>query len=282
MGRLGKQGTDTLPPRLYKHRRWTDDYGKVVQHSRVMLSHNAIYFSSARKFNDPFDCRIRIEFEEVSDTYIRERMIHLLKKRTPNISDADLQATVDFEMSQRTWENLDALQKWQEKNQERMFNQGIFGLSEPKDNLLMWSHYADKHGGFCVGFDSQRLEDFFDRLFVNDGTIIDSRIVQYVPDYPVFYFHGMDEEEFYVQPLITKSAVWEYEEEYRFILMDKANVQYSLDNGIIVEVIFGCEMPDEHKNEIKDVLREKGSKVQLFEARKKDKSFGLDFIPIDY
>jgi len=34
---------------------------------------------------------------------------------------------------------------------------GIFSLSKSKNNLLMWSHYADSHKGYCIGFDHEML-----------------------------------------------------------------------------------------------------------------------------
>ena len=267
---------DPVPPRLYKYRCWTDEY------HRRMLTHNAIFFTSARNFNDPFDCTIPVEIEDVSDSYVKERIVRLQRESTPNISDDELQVIVDYEMSQRTWENPVELQKWHENYQESKFSQGIFGLSEPRDNLLMWSHYANSHKGFCVGFDTSALEAFFKRIFEEDEKHIVFPVkVEYQRNYPIFRFHGMDYREFYVRPLTTKSADWGYEKEYRYIRMEKADVQYSLDSGIIVEVILGCQMPSEHKSEIKEVLREKGSKAELFEARMKEKSFGLDFIPVD-
>lgn len=277
MGKTNKPLVDPVPSRLYKYRCWTDKY------HRRMLTHNAVYFASARKFNDPFDCRIPVEIEEVSDSYVRERMVYLLKQSTPNISEAKLQDILDYEMSQRTWENPVKLQKWHDNHQKAKFNQGIFGVSEPKDNLLMWSHYADSHKGFCVGFDREILDSCFKSFFEEDAKhLVMLEKVEYQREYPRFRFFEMAPQDFYIKALASKSADWIYEQEYRFIRMDKADFEYQLDNGIIVEVIFGCEMPDDHKSVIKDILREEGGKIELFEARMKEKSFGLDVIPVDY
>lgn len=282
MDKTYKPPDDTVPSRLYKYRCWTDESGNVIDHSRRMLSHNAVFFASARTFNDPFDCKIPVEIEKVSDSFVRKRMVYLLKEEYPSISDKELRKRVEFEMSQRSWEDLDKLQHWHKVYQESKYEQGVLSVSEPRDNLLMWSHYADSHKGFCVGFDTKRLEAFFNQLANHDHIAVVTRKVAYVLDYPTLNFFKLDDPSLYAEPLSIKSSDWEYEQEYRFIRMNKANIQFGLDTGIIVEVIFGCEMPDEHKREIKDVLREKGSKVELFEARKKDKSFGLDFIRIDY
>ena len=31
-------------------------------------------------------------------------------------------------------------------------NFGAFSMSQLKDNILMWSHYANQHKGFCIEF----------------------------------------------------------------------------------------------------------------------------------
>ena len=38
---------------------------------------------------------------------------------------------------------------------------GVFCLSQNSDSFLMWSHYADSHKGFIIGFDSEH--EFFQK-----------------------------------------------------------------------------------------------------------------------
>ncbi|MBV9575704.1 MAG: DUF2971 domain-containing protein [Gammaproteobacteria bacterium] len=41
---------------------------------------------------------------------------------------------------------------------EYVHNQlGILSLSSCNDSILMWSHYADFHKGFCIGFKTNSL-----------------------------------------------------------------------------------------------------------------------------
>jgi len=247
-----------------------------------MLTHNAVWFASARDFNDPYDCTIPTAPGPITDEKAEERMRYLLSKENPRISEGDLKGQIAYWMKRKPWQDPENLERTSQLDQERKFAQGILTMSACRDDILMWSHYANAHGGFCVGFDTASLDAYFKRLYNNDGLIIDLRKVDYVEECPHFEFYEMDEQDWFVRPLITKFRVWEYEQEYRFLLIDKTNIQFALDNGIIVEVILGRQMPSEHKEEIKEVLREKGSKVELFEARMKEKSFGLDFISVDY
>ena len=79
---------------------------------------------------------------------------------------------------------------------------GMFCLSGKWDNTLMWSHYTDDHRGFLVEFDGE--SSFFDFgfekvVYSNERPLLLSR-----PD-------GWNDPSVF----ITKSADWEYEEEYR-------------------------------------------------------------------
>ncbi|EPJ44297.1 MAG: hypothetical protein OFPII_35920 [Osedax symbiont Rs1] len=64
---------------------------------------------------------------------------------------------------------MEAVVKQMEDNQEFLLMgiahqdfdmYGILSMTERIDNLLMWSHYADSHTGFVIGFDPSH--DFFD------------------------------------------------------------------------------------------------------------------------
>lgn len=274
--------TEFWPLRLYKYRCWIDERGQVIEHSRRMLTHNAVFFTSARNFNDPFDCTMPLVPGPISDEKAKERIEFLMRENNPRVSRHEIQTEIARLMTIRPWRDRANLKRVKEIHQESKFSHGFFTVSSTRESILMWSHYSDAHKGFCVAFDVAKMRSFFRSLHDTDDIFINLLKVDYRDEYQDTPFYGMDELEAFIKPLVTKSSTWKYEEEYRFLLMDKTNRQFALDNGIIVEVILGCQMPSEHKEEIKEVLREKGSKVELFEARMKEKSFGLDFIPVDY
>lgn len=56
-------------------------------------------------------------------------------------------------------------------------NTGVICFSSSKNNILLWSHYANGHTGFAVGFDTQKLtkavgelklESFIKEIFYTD------------------------------------------------------------------------------------------------------------------
>lgn len=90
------------------------------------------------------------------------------------------------------------------------FNVSCF--SEIPDSILMWSHYANNHEGFCIGYDTSRIPQNIKKEF-----------------YPVFYHEtlfplikkGEDINEYKFNSLI-KYKDWKYENEWRLI----ANVKF--------------------------------------------------------
>ena len=145
----------------------------------------------------------------------------------------------------------------------------------------MWSHYANGHQGFCVGFDYSKLLELFDR-YADDDRLIDDHPIEYCGNYPILNPYEMDDVTLVQRLLTIKSSDWAYEKEHRLILVGETDKEIILDEGTIVEVILGCRMSSEHKDEIITVLRQRPTRVRLFQAKEKRKRFGLDFLEIDY
>jgi hypothetical protein len=93
---------------------------------------------------------------------------------------------------------------------------GLLCFSKAWHNPVLWSHYASKHRGMCLGFD------------VADGLLQD---VQYTKDrLSVPYIENMPEvrldEDFVRELLRTKFEHWAYEEEVRaFVALDHSTVE---------------------------------------------------------
>lgn len=90
-------------------------------------------------------------------------------------------------------------------------NVGILSLSEICDNELMWSHYADSHRGFVIGFDE--THNFFNRRRTENDEFYFVRKVQYSDD-PSASMSNVDGDAL----LTSKGTKWEYEREWRMLL----------------------------------------------------------------
>lgn len=114
---------------------------------------------------------------------------------------------------------------------------GVICLTESKENLLMWSHYANEHKGCVLGFmvksaHDEKLFNFFDNLFTHESyTLFPSpfngffepinyrkqpryRIDSFDVDYSNFH-----EDQLLFEIFQRKSDEWIYEKEHRSILM---------------------------------------------------------------
>src|SRR5690606_39110480 len=109
---------------------------------------------------------------------------------------------------------------------------GILSLSSKSNNVLMWSHYADKHKGFLIGFNENlwhnEVVDFINK------TNKDFYKVEYTKIRPQFknvdsIFKEELLDDFFFKILATKSSQWKYENEYRLIA-NIENIQPVIEN----------------------------------------------------
>ena len=91
----------------------------------------------------------------------------------------------------------------------------LLSVSQKAGSAVMWAHYADKHKGGVIGID-------FDNIF--PGFRINMKRVDYSAQRPKLnIWDDFESEEFsakYFETLLTKSAEWTYEREFRVIFDD--------------------------------------------------------------
>lgn len=156
-------------------------------------------------------------------------------------------------------------------------NTGILCLSKNNKQILMWSHYADKHNGLCLGFTNPGYPDeepygFFDVQYTNE-------IV------PQDYFYDVNSRNSAIAQInmfCTKSKVWEYEEEVRVFKFGKVGLQDFLKRDL-AEVYFGINTPQKEIDMVIQLLH-----TEMYPVRKvgkmkiNDSKFELDIEKIDY
>ena len=112
---------------------------------------------------------------------------------------------------------------------------GILSLSRCREQILMWSHYADSHRGFVIGFDSE--DPFFS---ASTGTAIgglkevrysDSRAL--LPSDGLKSLNAGELNVWNDNIFFTKSIEWKYEQEMRILAQPTlADVRIPLETGI--------------------------------------------------
>jgi hypothetical protein len=112
---------------------------------------------------------------------------------------------------------------------------GLISFSRRRRNPLLWSHYAAKHGGMCLGFDVDRR-----KLGLKAVTYVKERLNLHVPPTQ----QSME------QLLFTKYRDWKYEEEWRcWCRLDKRTAGgyfYPFDEKVQLRVVVAgplCKIP---------------------------------------
>jgi len=260
---------------VYKYRDWNNEF-----HKKSLLS-NEIYLSSPKQLNDPFDCRITPNFKALTkkekDAYIDELAI---EQFDDTIKEGSNFETLFKSLIGRA-KNENEFQKEIDKIHFEFQNKhyGVFCTSLRWDSLLMWSHYANCHKGFCIGYNHNKLRN--SNYFGKEGP------VQYVPVYPKLKprVAKNDLEAIKRGFIVThyKSLEWREEEEYRFFklyqnepdLLDRA---INIPDDFIVEIILGIDISLGDSMDIIDICKNKSIKV--YKAIKKEFEFKIDRVPL--
>ena len=265
---------NNYPPILYKYISWRNEY-----HQKILLQ-NEMYFSSIEQFNDPFDSAAPVRFDLDSDDSNRERLTEIFKRairpeflnRVPQMVDQYLQKGLHKQKS--TIFNSNGLQALKRAN-----NYGVFSLSETRDNLLMWSHYADSHNGICIGFDISLLDQFKQAAMKEQEVLYDIYQVRYVSDFPILVPDQMsvtEREEIAIMPFLYKAEGWHYEKEYRLICINGARQVLRYPPELIKQILLGARF-DTHAVDLITIIRELGYKPDFYIAELNPDKYQIDF-----
>lgn len=162
--------------------------------------------------------------------------------------------------------------------------QRILCVSETKDNVVMWSHYADNHTGVVL-----RLQ-CIDEI---DNTLLAAKRIDYKRDLPLIAslddvveshvgIQQFDYEKLIIDLPYIKYVDWEYENEWRVAFPDVVTASnlyndYVENPRVFGAVYFGCRIYPEDQAEILSLLTGSLSHVKAYTATKRKTEFGLDF-----
>lgn len=249
------------PKVVYKFRDWQN------ANHRNILYHNEIYLASPADFNDPFDCRIISDFSLV-DT--REKKIEYLRTLQ------QVNPKNDINQGLKNLEDIIANPENYERGHFEYDDKhlAIFCTCLKWDVIPLWSHYANFHTGFCVGF---YLEKLFTALpFCKMGN------VNY-HDYPSIDPRDRIDPNKYIVTSFKqthyKAEEWEYEKEFRLTRKIENDLTMQdrlihLSDDCIGEITLGLNFPTIDIPKVEELAS--GKKWPLFKAKKIPMKFGLD------
>jgi hypothetical protein len=238
----------SLPPRLYKYQSCND-------YSLQNLEHHSLWFSKPETFNDPFDCDINFRIVDVIDENVKAMVT-----RVGGTSGKSISSDGAVKMALATTEIVKKKQ-WAEI--------GVACFTEESENILMWSHYADNHRGFCLEFDT----NYYPFKPFKTETVIK---INYADSYPALSLNDIPQKilsQSISLPKIllgTKSSHWCYEKEWR-IFLKKGNKDCPYDKLALTGIYLGCKMKDEDKAKIASILGD--SPTRMYQMKRSNSEF---------
>ncbi len=255
-------------------------YRAIDKHTLEGLRNSEFYFTSPKDFNDPFDCKNQFSFEGSDDNDWRQFFKEQLKHQEPHLSSKERNEKVEAVIRSGT-HRVKEIQKEQKKIWGRILEEdsnkiGIVCLSRRHKDILMWSHYSDKHRGVCLEFDKGILESRFY-----------CRKVCYSQKYPTFNVYvsalvNSGPENIYKMFLLAKAKHWKYEKEYRLIVDPSKREDFPEERKFkypekaLIGLIWGCQTSDKDKKMVMDALKANTHQITYYQAKKSESDYALD------
>lgn len=246
-----------------------------------VIKNGNIRFSPIGYFNDPF------ELEPVITPISRDFIKYCTSLTKQEIQEMQFTSEdLDYSLT-RT--NL--IGTYKKKFKDKVKNYGILSLSsnnqikqlltasfpekkDPRENILLWSHYADSHRGFVIEFD----KDFISEVELHE--------VKYSNERDFLTFEDIDDNNFH-NIFYKKSKEWAYEQEYRAVLplnnadniKDNKYHLFKFRKKSLRSITFGCAMSQSNKDTIMKMIENDSEygPVQFNHALLNDDDFCLQF-----
>ncbi len=246
-------------------------YGRINEFSEQLFSSPFIWLATAASLNDPFECTPSFVFTHDQDQ-IMAQLIREIKRCNPALThqSAVAEATAIYLQGRHRnpdiWESLKA-----DLINEFRYKVGIYCLSERRDSILMWSHYAANHTGYCIEFEATDFTPVF-------GTALQ---VQYSDDYPEIDFYNTPAEEKPKLSLLRKFTDWSYEKEWRILNYEAGPCSLQYPTELMKSVTFGLRMDEQHKANIRYWLSRRGMPVKIYQTIQGRDRFEVNFVEMN-
>ena len=143
----------------------------------------------------------------------------------------------------------------------KLLNFRISCLSTNNRNILMWSHYANKHQGICIKYNIAKLLKEKDIIFKK------TEYIKTMPK-PQGGFHlELSDTTTIIDAFTQKHDSWEYEEEYKLIVRTGENTPV-LKKCDIEEIYLGKDISPKDAGFIKKTIE--GTGIKLYQMKVND------------
>lgn len=243
-----------FPDYLYKYRDADNDLHIDA------LQKKYIFMASPVDFNDPFDCKIPLDFESIAENSNLQFQFASKLATTAMIANEKKLDFFEKIIQSGTLKDKDILNRLEQEQVKKLVqDMGVLSLTKESSNLLLWSHYANSHKGFCIGYDTKRL--LHDLEYPTLGP------VNYCNIYPIVSAADENEKITYTQ-LFYKSIDWYYENEYRYVKPYWSNKKCSISANTINEIYLGCMISEKNQIRILNIAKSNYPEAKIYKYQK--------------
>ncbi len=239
-------------------------YGRLNEHSEALFTTPTIWFSAPSQLNDPFECRPWLTFNGTQDQIVAS-FTRTLMRRHPELTREQAHAR-----ALRMFLSKEPTLDWEQtrRGMIRQFSEriGLHCLSQVNNSILMWSHYAQDHRGYCLQFEATDFTPVF-------GRAQQVRYAEELPSVDIFTTPTADQVD---QIFTTKFMGWSYEREWRLIDHERGPGLRDYPAELLKGVIFGLRMPPGDRAKIREWLENCGHPVRLYEAIQHERQFAIE------
>lgn len=251
---LGSEGlTKVLSlDRYFKYINFHDGFEHI-------LKNNTLKFTDPEEFNDPFDCNERFLEIVISPEAEKQQILEAgIKHNIPR--------NILRQQFRRIGDN--SVYKKALKQKKKDFKVSCF--SEVSDDVLMWSHYADRHKGLCLGFDLNILCPEYVLYPVN--YIDDVQQIDGMANTPYVFYYWVT----------FKASRWKYEKEIRAVSKNGLSI-IPFPKDALREVTFGCNVTMSTINStLKELKKLRYRNLLVFKMEISDKTLLLKKTPLKF
>jgi hypothetical protein len=283
-----------LPGCLYKYR-------EANEYAKVNLRDGTIWLADPESLNDPYDCAHTIDQNKLAKLLLPSQVAANSNKIPERLREHFVRASetgidpfdelLDRAMAEVPCEKRAAMSRAITDARNQMYDQitrdsnatfksafKLCSFSERVDSVLMWSHYANYHKGFCIEYNIAAVtpESYVSR-FMHPVVYSDE-----LPDLTEHFARSPEDQEFHnLYPNrigLYKAADWAYEREWRLLI----------SNGLLKEaqpfampkpmrVYLGSKINADDKEEIMNVCKEIG--VPTSQMRLSLSAYKMEAVP---
>jgi hypothetical protein len=237
--------------------------------------HHRFHLNSPEGFNDPFDTAPAVK-SNFDSTSVQQQWSALSKDPWSN-KNLTTDQIAKILLLKETGVDLKTTAAKLNPNilrsaVELKRNVGVSCFTERADNLLLWSHYAGQHSGFCVEF-LRRNSESSGLRFAARVSYADQRPAIELSTVMAAFRESREgsapeaeriKQQYINAQFFTKSSDWSYEQEWRIALTRMAGTYLSFDASEVKAVFLGARSSEETQAKIKNAL---SSSVPLYKMR---------------